>query len=160
MHGTFRKDTADEPALCSARDYEGLRRLIDACRIERRMKMLDVDVDAGLQSGYFAKLACGMRNFGPLTLGPILDALDIEIMLQPRSAGSEVKQQENFLRFANITRLKNYSTLGGRLRRAQMTDAEWSKHCRKVGKARALKARKNAKLAAQFRPRAAEEAIL
>jgi hypothetical protein len=70
MHGSFRKNIADKPALCSARDYEGLRRLIDACRVERRMKMLDLDTDAGLQSGYFAKQARGMRNFGPQTLGP------------------------------------------------------------------------------------------
>jgi hypothetical protein len=138
------------PRFVRARDYDGFRRLIDACRVERRMKMLDLDTDAGLQSGYFAKLVCGMRNFGPLTLGPILDALDVEIVLQPRSAGSEIKPHENVLQFANITRLKTYSSLGGRMRRAKMTDAEWSKHCRKAGKARAQKARMKAKLAAQF----------
>jgi hypothetical protein len=124
------------------------------------MKMLDLDTDAGLQSGYFAKLACGMRNFGPQTLGPILDALDVEIVLMPRQAGSEVNQQENVLRFANITRLRNYASLGGRMRRAKMTDAEWSKHCRKAGKARAQKARQNEKLAAQFRKRAVVEAVV
>jgi hypothetical protein len=150
MHGSFGKNIADKPALYSARDYEGLRRLVDACRIELRMKMLDLDVDAGLQSGYFAKLACGMKNFGPATLGPILDALDVEIVLQPRSAGCETKPLENVLQFANITRLRNYASLGGRMRRAKMTDAEWSKHCRRAGKARAQKARKNAKLVAQL----------
>ena len=160
MHGTFRKDTADKPALCSARDYGELRALIDARRIELRMKLLDLDHDAGLQNGYAAKLVCGMRNFGPLTLGPILDALGVDIVLQPRQAGSETKPQENVLRFAHITRLKNNASLGGRMRRAQMTDAEWSKHCRKAGKASALKARKKAKLAAQFKPRVAAEAVV
>jgi hypothetical protein len=44
-----------------------------------------------------------------------------------------------------------------------MTNAEWSKHCRKARKARAQKASKKAKLAAQFvkaqnsNPRAAAE---
>jgi hypothetical protein len=150
MHGSFGKNIADKPALCSAIDYDGLRALINARRVELRMRHLDLDHDAGLQSGYSGKIFCGMKNFGPLTLGPILDALDVEIVLQPRSAGSEVKLQENVLRFAHVTRLKNYSTLGGRMRRAQMTDAEWSKFCRKAAKARWAKARMKAKLAAQF----------
>jgi hypothetical protein len=46
------------------------------------------------------------------------------------------------------------------MRRAKMTDAEWSKHCRKAGKTRAQKARQNEKLAAQFRKRAVVEAVV
>ena len=160
MHGTFGKKVADNPALYSARDYAGLRALINARRVELRMRHLDLDHDAGLQSGYSGKIFCGMKNFGPLTLGPILDALDVDIVLQPRQAGSETKPQENVLRFAHITRLKNNASLGGRMRRAQMTDAEWSKHCRKAGKASAQKARMKAKLAAQFNPRAAADAVV
>jgi hypothetical protein len=157
MHGSFGKNIADKPALYSASDYDGLRALINARRVELRMRHLDLDHDAGLQSGYAGKLFCGMRNFGPLTLGPILDALDVDIVLMPRQAGSEVKPQENVLRFAHITRLQNYSTLGGRMRRAMMTDAEWSKFCRRAAKARWAKVRKKAKLAAAFKPRAATE---
>jgi hypothetical protein len=87
MHGSFGKNIADKPALYSARDYDGLRTLINARRIELRMKLLDLDHDARLQNGYAAKLVCGMRNFGPLTLGPILDALGVDIVLIPRSVG-------------------------------------------------------------------------
>jgi hypothetical protein len=125
-----------------------------------RMRHLDLDHDAGLQSGYAGKIFCGMKNFGPLTLGPILDALGVDIVLVPRQAGTEVKLPENVLQFAHITRLRNYATLGGRMRRAMMTDAEWSKHCRAAAKARWRKAHKNAKLAAQFNPRAPVEAVV
>jgi hypothetical protein len=166
MHGSFGKNIADKPALYSARDYSELRALIDARRVELRMRHLDLDHDAGLQSGYSGKIFCGMKNFGPLTLGPILDALDVDIVLMPRQAGSEVKPQENVLQFAHITRLQNYSTLGGRMRRASMTNPEWSKFCRKAAKARWAKVRKKAKLAAQFgksprsKPHASAEAVV
>jgi hypothetical protein len=148
----------DKTVWHEARDYEELRKTIDARRIELRMKLLDLDHDAGLQNGYAAKLVCGMRNFGPLTLGPILDALDVDIVLRPRQAGSASRMP-----FAHVTRLKNNAALGGRLRRAQMTQAEWSKFCRKAAKARWAKARKSQKLVAQFgkasvsNPRAAAE---
>ena len=67
-----------------ARDYAELRKLVDERRKELRMKMWEVDVDAELQDGYFAKIICGLRNFGPDTLGKILAALDVEIVLMPR----------------------------------------------------------------------------
>jgi hypothetical protein len=160
MHGSFGKNIADKPALCSARDYGELRALIDARRIELRMKLLDLDHDAGLQNGYAAKLVCGMRNFGPLTLGPILDALDVEIALIPRSVGSETKPHENVLQFANVTRLKNNASLGGRISRSRKTDAEWSKFCRKAAKSRWAVVRMKAKLAAQFSKRAAADPVV
>jgi hypothetical protein len=143
--------------LRSARDYDGLRALINARRVELRMRLLDLDHDAGLQNGYAGKIFCGMKNFGPGTLGPILDALDVEIVLMPRSVGTAAKIHENVLQFANVTRLKNYASLGGRISRSRRTDQEWSKFCRKAAHARWGKARKNAKLAAQFRKRAPDE---
>jgi hypothetical protein len=107
-----------------------------------------------------------MRNFGPLTLGPILDAFDVDIVLMPRQAGTEGKTHDNVLQFAHITRLRNNSALGGRLRRASMTNPEWSKFCRRAAKARWAKVRKSQKLAAQFskapssNPRAVVEAVV
>jgi len=101
-----------------------------------------------------------MRNFGPLTLGPILDALDVDIVLMPRQAGTEGKTHDNVLQFAHITRLRNNSALGGRLRRASMTNPEWSKFCRRAAKARWAKVRMKAKLAAAFNPRAAAESVI
>jgi hypothetical protein len=69
----------------SARSYEDLRNLVDARRISLGLRMLDVDVDAGLQEGYFAKLICGKRGFGPVSLGRVLRALNAELHLVPRS---------------------------------------------------------------------------
>jgi hypothetical protein len=162
MHGSLGKIIAgDEEALLrSAHDYDGLRALINARRVELRMRHLDLDHDAGLQSGYAGKIFCGMKNFGPLTLGPILDALGVDIVLMPRQAGTEGKTHDNVLQFAHITRLRNNSALGGRLRRASMTNSEWSKFCRKAAKARWAKVHKNAKLAVQFRKRAPHEAVV
>jgi hypothetical protein len=72
------------PAIDRARNYAELRKLVDARRIELRMRMLDVDFDAKLQDGYFAKLMCGTRNFGPVSLGAVLAALGVDICLVPR----------------------------------------------------------------------------
>jgi hypothetical protein len=148
------------PALCSARSYAEFRDLVNARRVELLMTHLSVDIEAGLQGGYFGKLMCGSRNFGPQTLGPILDALGVDIVLVPRQAGTETKTHENALHFAHIIRLRNNSQLGGRLRRAKMTGAEWSKHCRAAANARWQKARKKAKLAACFKRRTVAEAVV
>lgn len=66
------------------RDYEQLRQAINARRVALRMKCLDVDTDAGLQNGYYAKICCGMRNFGPANLEGILRALNVELQLVER----------------------------------------------------------------------------
>ena len=50
MHGSFGKNIADKPALYSASDYDGLRALINARHVELRMRLLDLDHDAGLQN--------------------------------------------------------------------------------------------------------------
>jgi hypothetical protein len=78
---------ASVSAANCARDYEGLRGLIDARRIELGLRMLDVDVDAGLPDGYFAKLICGKRGFGEKSLGAVLAVLGVELHLGPRPDG-------------------------------------------------------------------------
>jgi hypothetical protein len=124
MHGFFEKTIAEPPELCSARNYAEFRKLINARRVELRMTHLEVDCASGLQGGYFGKIMCGARNCGPQTLGPILDVLGVDIALIPRQAGSEEKTHKKAEPFAHITRLRNNAQLGGRLRRAKMTDAE------------------------------------
>jgi hypothetical protein len=66
-------------AIDRAGNYDELRKLIDARRIALQLRMLDVDVDANLPDGYFAKLICGMRNFGPKSLGRVLTVLGVDI---------------------------------------------------------------------------------
>jgi hypothetical protein len=71
-------------SLMTIRDYDQLRAAINDRRIALRMKCLDVDVDAELQSGYYAKINCKMRNFGPANLEGILRALNVELRLVER----------------------------------------------------------------------------
>jgi hypothetical protein len=60
-----------------------LRRVFDERRVELGLRMMDVDLHAELQDGYFAKLMCGLRNFGPVSLPKVLAALGLEICLMP-----------------------------------------------------------------------------
>jgi hypothetical protein len=78
--------------MMTASNYDELRKLINARRIELRMTMLDVDGEANLQDGYFAKLICGARNFGPMSLGAVLAVLDVDIVLVPRSPTGLMKR--------------------------------------------------------------------
>jgi hypothetical protein len=71
------------PPKQSACNLDKLRVLIDARRVELGLPMLAVDFAAGLPDGYYAKLMCGMKNFGPRSLSPILAALGVEIVLMP-----------------------------------------------------------------------------
>jgi hypothetical protein len=75
---------ASVAAANRARDYAQFRHLIDARRIELGLRMLDVDVDARLPDGYFAKLICGKRGFGEKSLGAVLAVLGVELLLAPR----------------------------------------------------------------------------
>ena len=65
-----------------ARSYAGLRKLVAMRRRELRLSQLAVDDMAGLQSGYTSKLECGDRCFGDMSLGAIMGALGLEIVLQ------------------------------------------------------------------------------
>ena len=120
-----------------ARDYAELRKLVDERRKELRMKMWEVDVDAELQDGYFAKIICGLRNFGPDTLGKILAALDVEIVLMPRYSAPSAESK-----YSLPERLRRIGSKGGRIARSRYTDVEWSKHCRHAALARWRKAGK------------------
>jgi hypothetical protein len=84
-----------------ASNLDGLRKLIDARRVELQLTMLDVDIDAELQDGYFAKLMCGMRNFGPKSLDAVLTALRVDICLTPRPGGSDERPRGSSAAKAN-----------------------------------------------------------
>ena len=118
-----------------ARNYAELRKLVDERRKELRMKMWEVDSDAELQDGYFAKIICGLRNFGPDTFGKILTALDAEIVLMPRPSAPSADAK-----YSLPARLHRIGSKGGRVARSRYTAAEWSKHCRHAARARWHKA--------------------
>ena len=128
-------DDTTQNGLGAARTYAELRKLVDQRRQQLRLKMWEVDVDAGLQDGYFAKIICGLRNFGPDTLGKILEALDVEIVLMPRLSAPSADAK-----YSLPARLHRIGSKGGRIARSRYTAAEWSKHCRHAARARWAKA--------------------
>jgi hypothetical protein len=68
------------------RTYDDLRRAIDAQRRAKGWTMLEMDSVVGLADGHAAKLICGSRHFGSLTLPLVLDALGIELVVRKRAA--------------------------------------------------------------------------
>lgn len=63
--------------------YDQLRQAVARRRKALGLTQLDLDDLAGVQDGYTGKLECGARHFGPLSLGLILQALGVELVLQP-----------------------------------------------------------------------------
>jgi hypothetical protein len=123
-------------------DHESLKRALNERRIGLKLRMLDLDVDANLQTGYAAKMFCGARNFGPTTLWPVIEALGLQMVLIPASPGTlktpfEINAVDSFVQ----KRRKNISSLGGKARRAAMSGPEWAAHCSKASRARWRKAR-------------------
>jgi hypothetical protein len=63
----------------TVRDYTGLRAAIDARRKALALTFEALDQRAGVADAYSSKLACGLRNYGPMSLGCILGALALEL---------------------------------------------------------------------------------
>ncbi|MGO8846455.1 MAG: hypothetical protein ACLQFI_14185 [Methylocella sp.] len=105
--------------------------------------MMALDLDACLNSsGYAAKMFCGDRNFGPTTLWPVIEALGLQMVLIPAAPGTALTAYEtNGIDNFAQQRRKNISSLGGKARRAKMSNEEWSKHCSKAARARWRKVR-------------------
>jgi hypothetical protein len=65
------------------RDYSDLRQAIACRRKSLGLPQLELDQITGLPDGYQGKLECGMRSFGALSLGLVLQALGVELVLRP-----------------------------------------------------------------------------
>jgi hypothetical protein len=63
--------------------YADLRAAIDERRKQLGWSHLEMDHVTGWPHGYTGKLLCGMRNFGPMSLSCALDALGLEIVIEP-----------------------------------------------------------------------------
>jgi hypothetical protein len=72
------------------RDYSQLTQALAARRRQLGLRQLDADEKAGLQPGYFGKLECHDRHFGPLSLPMALAALDVDLYLAARSETAPV----------------------------------------------------------------------
>jgi hypothetical protein len=89
--------------------------------------MMALDHEADLQDGYAVKCFCGIRNFGPTTLWPVIEALGVQMVLMPTSAGTVLTPCEiNGVDSFRQERLKKIASLGGKTRRAKMSGPEWA----------------------------------
>jgi hypothetical protein len=67
------------------RSYPELIQALDGRRRALGMTMLDMDDRSGLTGGYSAKLFCGMRRFGEMSLPVVLDTLQCDLLVLPRN---------------------------------------------------------------------------
>lgn len=84
------EDQAEEDVLVVT-DMASLRAAVVTRRNELGLSQLAVDEIAGIQPGYLAKLEIGMKNFGPMSLGCVMGALGIELVVR-RVTPHHVKQ--------------------------------------------------------------------
>lgn len=84
-----------------ARDYDGVRSMLNDRRIELRLSMLELDHLAELPSGYASKILSGTHKKGPYScigpgaLGKLLAALGVGIRLEQVSDGSGISRGVN-----------------------------------------------------------------
>jgi hypothetical protein len=85
-------ETAEKPAKIAVkvRDYKQIVQVLDARRRQLGMRMADLDYKSGLQEGYAAKLICGMRKLGPVSLPLMLETLGLEILVTLDKLGLEL----------------------------------------------------------------------
>jgi predicted transcriptional regulator len=71
------------PTIAIVRSYDDLRQAIATRRKSLGLAQLELDHITGLPDGYQGKIECGMRHFGALSLGLVLQALGVELVLRP-----------------------------------------------------------------------------
>jgi hypothetical protein len=86
------EEAAEKPAKVAVKvkDYTQLVQVLDARRRQLGYTMTDVDYKSGLQEGYAAKLICGMRSLGPMSLPLMLQTLGLEILVTLDKLGLEL----------------------------------------------------------------------
>ena len=70
----------------SCTSYGDLVRAIDERRQELHIPHIVLDDISGLQEGYNGKLFCMLRSFGPVSLELVLEALNLQLVIQSREA--------------------------------------------------------------------------
>jgi predicted transcriptional regulator len=73
-------------AVSVIQSYDELRQAVASRRKSLGMTQLELDYITGLPDGYQGKIECGVRHFGSLSLGLVLQALGLEIVVRPRAA--------------------------------------------------------------------------
>jgi hypothetical protein len=73
------------PKPASIRTYSDLVASLAHTRVEKGLSQLQLDDRTGLPDGYAGKQEAATRAYGPLSFGLVLQALDVELVLRPRS---------------------------------------------------------------------------
>lgn len=131
------------------RNYAELKSALNARRVELKMTMLELDELAGLQQGYSGKLfsmAASSRNFGPISLGNVLKALGVELIILPAQAGKrrafKIIGVRDKLR---LNRMALYARRGALAKNAKMSPEDWRQFCR-AGQMAMIRKRQKLKL--------------
>jgi hypothetical protein len=131
----------------SAHDYETLMGALRERKTHLGLTNLDIDWLGQLPSGYAGKLFCGSRTIGLTSIGKILKALDVRLVVQPGQAWSDGKAMpDNML--ALKEKRKSWGRQGGIKRWALQTPAQRSRLGRLGGLASQAKRRLQAQSAA------------
>ena len=122
--------------VCST--YAELRAALKVRVSELRLTHLDVDEIAGLQGGYTGKILCGTRHLGDTSLGPLLGALGLKLVLMRSRASHKEKDQEHLGPQADLLKktLSDFGRKGGRARVGRQTNEERSSSARKAANSR------------------------
>jgi hypothetical protein len=70
----------------SCKDYPELLAALNARRRQLGFTMEAFDERSGLTGGYSAKVFCGMRRFGQMSLPVVLETLGLELLVAPKDS--------------------------------------------------------------------------
>jgi hypothetical protein len=130
----------------SADDYKTLMGALEARKKHLGLTNLDIDWLGNLPSGYAGKLFCGSRCLGLTSIGKVLKALDVRLVIQPSQTWSDGKAMpDNML--ALKEKRKSWGRKGGLKRWALQTPAQRSRLGRLGGLASQAKRRGQAQFA-------------
>ena len=130
------------------RDFETLRAALAQRKRDLRMSNLELDHVAKLQSGYTGKIMCGTKRPGDMSLPALLGALGAELVLVPSSAKDRAEwRAEHAIALDALKKVMSARGKKGAAKRVlRTTEAERSRHAKKMNRVRWAKARAKRRL--------------
>lgn len=125
-------------------DLTTLAKALAIVRKERGLSQLAMDYTAGLAEGHTAKLECGDKGFGKISLPLVLQALDVELICRKRDASMRskyAKMSKEIIEMQISERRKMAKKRGGYVKNQNMSTQQKRAHGRKMAKSRWAKAR-------------------
>jgi hypothetical protein len=96
-------------ASIKCKDYPELLGALNARRRELGLTMEAFDERSGLTGGYSAKVFCGMRRFGPMSLSVTLATLNLELLVAPKGSAPRPVDRVGSAHSADRTDKHKYS---------------------------------------------------